>query len=556
MESTNRRVLKAIVIGPKLKAEQTTGQTKELPPDDLIAQMAADGRILQPPFDKLILTMLIENCTVMGQCVEAMEINVDGFGQRLESRVDIEAEGVPPELKAAVLAERANMINFFRYCTHGDSKSFTDMRRRTRRDIETTGEGFWEVIRTVAGKIVGFNHIPSYQIALGAIDKSFTPYQRKMSMVMPDGTRKIKAETARKRFRPFVQTRQSLFSRGVTWTQGGAEARWYKEFGDPRVIDNKTGLPVPEDLKDFPEDQKASELIHWRIYSGRTPYGMPRFIGNLITIYGDRAADEVNYVTMRNNNIPSMMIMVSNGQLTAGSIQRIEQYVTDQIQGSDNYSRFLLIEAEGQYEGNESVGNMKIDVKPLTSEQMRDQLFQEYGKNNADKIRQCWRLPPIFIGRSDDYTRATADASIKLADKQVFSPERDLMDTYINDTLMPELGVVFHDFWSNGPNVTADEDIISIMSAAESSGAMTPALGRRMVADIMGLDEHSLPPLDPSVNPHIPFTIQVAEKVKNTAEPEHQLAVKAKDQGIIKQLADVRAILDAEIRKRKRPARK
>ncbi len=534
--SANLRILRTLVIGPNgvedmpvYKARDTprdTPATKELPPDDLLNSLSADGRILLPPFDKLVLAMLPENSTSLGPVVGAMAQNIDGFGHHLECRIKMDDKNTPDDVKESVLTERAMLTNFFKNCN--PDYSFTELRRRTRVDMECTGEGYWEIIKTIAGAIVSFNHIPSYQILLGAQDLDLVPFTRTVPEMQPDGSVVLVKTQSRKRFRRFIQARiSSVYSRGATFHRG-AEYRWFKEFGDARVIDNKTGEVITDQDKidKTPESERANELIHFKLYSPRTPYGLPRFIGNLVTLFGDRAADEINYNTLKNNNVPSMMVMVSNGQLTQASIDRIQEFVNSQIAGQNNYSKFLIIEAEGQFEGQES-GIPKINVEKLASEQTRDQLFQNYSMNNADKVRQAFRLPPIFVGRSDDYTRSTAEASRRLADEQVFSPDREEFDNLMNQRIMPEMGVLYHQFTSNGPNVTDDEDLIAVMSTAEKSGGMTPRLARSIIADILGMDEHALPALDPSIKPDVPFTIQVAEAVKNTAAPMHQLAVKS-----------------------------
>jgi len=63
----------------------------------------------------------------------------------------------------------------------------------------------------------------------------------------------------------------------------------------------------------------------------------------MLAIYGVRAAEEINYITFKNNNIPSMVLMISNGSLTQGSIDRITQFVETSIQGSDNRSKFRVL---------------------------------------------------------------------------------------------------------------------------------------------------------------------------------------------------------------------
>jgi len=242
---------------------------------------------------------------------------------------------------------------------------------------------------------------------------------------------------------------------------------------------------------------------------------MPRYIGNLLSIFGDRAAEEINFITFKNNNIPSMVIAVSNGQLTEATIDRVKEFVESQIQGSDNYSKFLLLEAEGAEEGEDG-SQVKMEIKPLVSEQHKDALFQEYSKNNQDKIRRLWRLPPIFVGRSDDYTRATAESSRRLADEQIFAPERDEFDAFINRQIFPSMGIMYHKFKSNSPNTTDNTQLVKILASAEKTGGMSPKIGRLILEDVLNSE---LPGFPDEFDPDVPFSLTMAEAVKNQADP-------------------------------------
>lgn len=301
----------------------------------------------------------------------------------------------------------------------------------------------------------------------------------------------------------------------------GYKMRWFKEFGDPRIVNNENGQVVSDvdrnplpGLTIPPKESQANEVMHLDIYSARSPYGLPRYIGNLLSIFGDRASEEINFITFRNNNVPSMIVAVSNGQLTEGSIERIVSFAESQIQGSDNYSKFLILEAEGLMEGEDG-GQIKLDVKPLTAQQHKDALFQEYSKNNQDKIRRCFRLPPILVGRSDDYTRATAESSRQLADEQIFAPERDEFDAMMNRILFPDMGIIYHSFKSNSPNTTDNQQLVKILGGAEKTGGMTPRIARSMLENILGVE---LPDFPSDFDADNPFSLTMAEAVKNKAE--------------------------------------
>jgi PBSX family phage portal protein len=503
---------------PILKGEEP-GKPKDLPEDPIEALTLA-GDVIEPPFDLLTLATLPEHNTELTPCLDAMTQNIDGFGFRLIPRVKVAQRHAHPQKVTAQVdhdklsQERTELENFFAYVTL--DISFIEFRKRLRVDMESTGNGYFEVIRSSIGRIQGFTHIPSYQMRVGRQEPD--PFLTLMPILQlqPGGAVTVEKVQVWRRFRRFVQSK-AIQRRNLSFV-GGYQLRYFKEFGDLRQYHFETGeLLTGDKLLSVPPEQRANEMVHFKLYSPRSPYGLPRFIGNLLSIMGDRAAEEINYVTFRNNNVPSMLVLVSNGQLTSESINRLKDFVESQIQGSDNYSKFILLEAEGLMEGDEG-GQVKIDVKPLTATQHLDALFQNYSKNNQDKIRRCFRLPPIFVGRSDDYTRATAEASRQLADEQIFAPERDSFDNWVNRILFPEMGIVYHKFKSNSPNTTDNAELTKILAGAERTGGMTPRIARMMLEDILGQELPEFPE-DKDFNPDLPFSLLMAEAVKNQANP-------------------------------------
>lgn len=528
----NRAVVKALII----KVDQE-GQSKALTDGDDWASMA--GQVIDPPFDPLVLTMLPEMNTEMVPCLDAMAVNCDGFGYRLKSR--LEAAGrLPDTTREEAVSERVRLTNFFAYASL--ERSFTEMRKSRRRDLETTGNAYFEIIRSVSGEIQGLEHMPSYTIRLVAKEKEAVEVQVPILELQQDGSVRIVKVKAFRRFRRYVQIRDS-------------STRWFKEFGDPRIMDCDSGRYVkPEEIinwngtgKPMPEAKRANEVKHWALYCGRSPYGLPRYIGALLSIFGDREAESINFTTFKNNNIPSMIIAISNGQMTQDSIDRIKQFSESNIQGR-NYSKFLVLEAEGSNDGDEP-GNPKIEIKPLSSEQKEDALFMDYSKENRDKVRRQWRLPPILVGRADDYTRATAETSRRLADEQVFAPEREAFDDWINRELFPYMGVVYHRFHSNSPNTTDNSELVQILGGSERTGGMTPRIARMILEDVLSQE---LPPLSKKFDVDVPFSLTMAEAVKNLGNPvepgQSVTALKAIDEltgdGAIEKLLGLRDRLD------------
>jgi len=504
-KSLNKVQAKVITVQ---KADGKPGQSQALP-DDPFSALTDTGKVIEPPFDTLALAMLNENNTEMEPCIAAMEINIEGFGHRFVPRVKTMLPGgkkAPASLSNKVENEKISLENFFAYCT---KESFVAFRRKLRRDLEQTGCGYFEVIRDNKGRIQSFVHLPSYQMRLGRLDDDHILVDRPILELQRDGSVKKVMRKEYRRFRTFAQSKS--IRRQSMEVVRGHKIRWFKEFGDPRIWNNDTGELAGKTL---PKVKRANEVVYLRIYAPRTPYGLPRYIGNLLSIYGDRASEEINYITFKNNNIPSMVVAVSNGQLTEGTIERITEFVESQVQDSDNYSKFLILEAETALEGEDG-SQIKMEIKPLVSEQHKDALFQEYSKNNRDKIRRVWRLPPIIVGRADDYTRNTADSSRQLADEQVFAPERNEFDELFNRILFPDMGILYHKFKSNSPNTTDNSLLVKILAQAEKTGGVNPRIARMLLEDILGTE---LPDFPEDFNQDIPFSLMMAEAVKNKAE--------------------------------------
>jgi PBSX family phage portal protein len=346
-----------------------------------------DQRIIPAVYDPLELVYLEEVSNVLRECVDSMVVNIEGFGHLLRLK-KISEENVE-KFKKAILEEKARLDNLFDRIS--PNVSFTEARKRMRRDLELTGNGFFEAVEDKNGDLLELNHVPSYQMRLAKLDKKTTNY--KVKVVDEANDFSIRTINRRKRFRRYVQLDSNK-----------KPIVWFKEYGDPRSISSKDGNVKSS----VGLNTRATSIIHFRIYSPRTPYGIPRHIGRYVAIKGSRRSEEVNFFTLSNNHIPSMFILLENGTLTEGSITRLTELVESQVTGDPNYSKFIILEAEADMNdilpGN--VGAAKLTIKSMAETQHSDEMFQKYDKNNQDKVRQAFRLPPIFVGRADDYTRA------------------------------------------------------------------------------------------------------------------------------------------------------
>lgn len=486
----NKSILKATVItvSPNAVAKNQSNAI-----EDTIETIGISDKIIRPPLTQAELALLQEYSSELGQIIDSMTIGIEGFGGRLIQR---KCEKDHAEKNQAAIVEEKNWLTSFFELPNANG-SFVTLRKETREDLESTGNAYWELVPSPVKKdrYSAVNKLDAPTMWITKSDKKFTPMR--MNYVGPDMN--VQAKTFMVRFRRYVQI-------------VGNKRVWFKQFGDPRPILKTTGEVAPEGTN---KKLLANEVFHHKIYTPRrTPYGMPRFTGNIIAIKGSRSADETNILTQQNNHVPSMAIMVSGGMLTDGSVQRIREFVDTQIKASSNYSKFLILEGESQHDGLSSSSSMKIEIKPLADAQHKDQLWQEYDNNNAKKLRRSFRLPPILVGSSENYDRATASVSEALAEKYVFNPEREFMDEVINRILLQQ-GFKYWKFKSNSPNVTDDEDLTKIITGGEKTGAVTPRIARMMLEDILNRELPEFKDKDDEgyFDPDVPFSLTLAKQM-------------------------------------------
>lgn len=429
----------------------------------------SDGDIVQPPYHPVQLALMVEISDVLSQCISAMATNIDGPGYDLELNKGLDIDNLPEE----AAREREQLRLLFNFPNF--DQNFTDLRIDTRVDLETSGNGYWEIVRSQLGEILEIHHLPAITMRITCTDKEFTDFIEPIRL--DDGT--FIDVPRSKRFRRFVQL-----------TEGGAKKIYFKEFGDPRTIDALTGK-VSEGTQ-----TPATEVLWFKIPSTHTPYGIPRWISASMWVGGARKAQEVNYLFFDNKSIPPIIIAVSGGALTTASLKRLEEVFDKEIKGLSNFHKGLVLEATPTSAPKDLLGEkvspVKIDVQPLTAHIQKDGLFLDYNKTARNVQRSKFKLPPLYTGDTDDYTRATAKESQIVAEEQAFSPARNQFDAIINRRILSDLRINNWTFKSLGVKTSDDVDVVNAMGAVKEAIRIQDI--NDAVSDMRNVPRTELPP--------------------------------------------------------------
>lgn len=401
----------------------------------------------QPPYDPDMLNGLVETNNMLGACIEAMVTNIDGTGFELGPADGMQDEEIPDDIKEKV-------TKFFENPWPGTS--FKEMRKRVRRDIESTGNAYIEVVRNAVGDLALMRRLdPGITRVMRYDDKVFE--EDVFSPVL--GTT-VKVRMKRRRFA------QYYFGKFV----------YFKEFGAPQVLDQDTGqwvegaktpalpeadivestdattdyqvepaegdvgpiTPTAENLQSTAKPvTPATEIIHLMAVPHHIlPYGIPRWIAQTPSVVGSRKAEEFNLGFFDAGGVPPMMIIVQGGETG----DKVEQALKDLYYSKGQHKQIATILNIAATGGDlDSPGKASVTVERFGAERQKDGMFSVYDKDTGNKVRRSFRIPPLFVGDTQDYTYATATASYQVGESQVFKPERDRFDEMVNAFIMPAL---------------------------------------------------------------------------------------------------------------------
>lgn len=482
-----------------------------------------EANAIDPPLDPLSLVRLVSVSNALRQNIDALVHNVHGGGYTLEPVVDLESKEARERVRVAILIEREHeaeldalaeidgeepreptsidepsddeiterikalrerarrervrIDNFF--ANLSPRMSFSRLRRKLGHDEESVGWGAWEVLRTKRGEPSRLNYAQAWTLRALPLDGALVEVEckrRVSDIAVRDGKE-------RRRFRRFVQVYE------------GAKT-YFKEYGDPRLMSADTGT-FYESLgamhEKEPKARAATELLWFNLDNAESDvYGLVRWSGCVLGAIGSREMEEINLLFFESKAIPPLVVLISGGRLASDAKEELRTIIRDQIKGKKNFHRILILEAEpaskaAPISGQASQNTVRIEIKPLTEAIFKDQLWGQYDKDNRSKIGQSFRVPPILRGETTDFNRATAIAAIRVAEEQVFEPERRDFDFEINRTLVRDLGVTLWRFRSLPPHSENTIDLLETLSKL-AEGLITPDEARPVVARVLGVD--------------------------------------------------------------------
>jgi len=470
---------------PNEGSESTTIVSNAALPEDEFQNYYMGGSndhgIIVPPWDMRRLEYLVNENNALAPCIDAMEVNVDGTGFEFKSQ-DPEAEDEADDAQIAALKE------FFDQPWPG--MSFITLRRLLRRDLERTGNAFMEVVRDNGGKIVFLRHVDAKMVRIVKLDQAI-PVKKRL-------------------VRNGVEVTHTVLERQRRYVQllNGLNLFYFKEFGTERDLNKRTGTWANEGAK-LPGKDRATEMMHFVVQEDvHTPYGVPRWIAQMPSLVGSRLAEEFNVEFFNSGGLPPALVILQGGVLGHETRKAME---LNNGQMAFKKQRLQILEVEPSGGTIDTSPQARVLVERFGAERQADSMFEEYDARCEIRIRRAFRLPPIFVGAAEDYSFATAFASYKVAEAQVFKPERDEFDEMMTQRLLPAMGFDGYKMVSNPLNI---EDATLQLQGIEI------AMATGVVSETDVLDE---------INTSVGLTLKADEKkvaqMEEQADAAHEMAL-------------------------------
>ena len=412
------------------------------------------GDWITPINDMRGLRKLVKESTILPQCIRAYRNNIAGFGIGVRYIDDVEET---PEM-AAEFTKAKEIIELLN--TEQDTKEVFEDLVEAR---ETYGIAYLEVIRNFAGEVVQIEFVRDTPSILKT--KPLDPY---ISSIYYHHSQ----QTERKK--RYCKYRQDV----------GGKTVYFKEFGDPRIMDRRSGEYLA-DGETLELENQANELMEFAI--GTDPYGEVRWIGQVLGVDGSRRAETLNNNYFINGRHTPLMILIRNGTLSEESFAKLQTYMND-IKGEAGQHAFIVLETEStdarvDFDQTEKP---EIEIKDLASILQKDELFQDYLDNNRRKAQSAFLLPDLYVGYTTDFNRATAQTAMEVTEKQVFQPERKSLAWAINNRLLNGYQFKYVECYFLEPDISNPDDLYKLLTACNNAGGLTPNKAKQLLYKFLG----------------------------------------------------------------------
>jgi PBSX family phage portal protein len=360
-------------------------QSKQLNPGEVFRNGYGLFDVITPPYNLYELASFYDTNFANHAAIDAKVANTVGLGYRFDTSQDVISRLESATDEAAVMRAKKR-IDRLKADTKdwleslNDDDSFTTTMEKIVTDLESTGNGYMEVGRTVAGDIGYIGHIPATTMRVRRLRDGFT---------------------------------QII----------GGKIVYFRNF-------NATN-PNP-----ITDDTRPNEVIHFKSYSPlNTFYGVPDIVSSFMALKGDQLAAQYNVDYFENKAVPRYIVIVKGARLSAESEDRLFRFLQTSVRGQNH--RTLYIPLPADEDGNK----IDFEMRPIESG-VQEGSFEKYHKSNREDVLMSHQVPLSKLGGVDAGGLAAALAQDRTFKEQVTRPAQQNIEKIVNKIIKSKTDVI------------------------------------------------------------------------------------------------------------------
>jgi PBSX family phage portal protein len=340
--------------------------------------------VITPPFNLYELANFYDTSFANHAAIDAKVANIVGLGYSFEvtGRTMLSFEGKEQSATDKARKRIERMKFEMRDWLEGlnDDDSFTKTMEKVYTDLESTGNGFIEIGRTVNGDIGYVGHIPSTTVRIRRLRDGF------MQII-------------------------------------GEKVVYFRNF----AATNKN--PVTS-------DPRPNEIIHIKEYSPlNTYYGIPDIVAAIPSLLGDQLASQYNIDYFENKAVPRYVVTLKGAKLSNEAEDKMFRFLQTGLKAQSH--RTLYIPLPGDTDQNK----VEFKMEPIENG-IQDGSFKEYRKQNRDDILVAHQVPISKLGGTDSASIAASIAQDRTFKEQVSRPAQGHLNKVISKIIKEKTDIL------------------------------------------------------------------------------------------------------------------
>ena len=397
-------------------------QSKEINPGLVYRNGYGLFDVITPPWNLYELASFYDTSFANHAAIDAKVENIVGLGYdfevsprtmlKLESSVD--ATSVD---RARKRIERAKIEVRDWLESLNDEDSFTASMEKVFTDLQSTGNGYLEIGRTVKGEIGYVGHIPATTVRVRRLRDGFV---------------------------------QVIANKVV----------YFRNFGATNP--NPLGT-----------DARPNEIIHFKQYSPlNTFYGVPDIISAINSLYGDTLASQYNIDYFQNKAVPRYVVTLKGAKLSSEAEDKMFRFLQTGLKGQSHRTLYIPLP------GDSDTNKVEFKMEPIENG-VQEGSFERYRKQNRDDILIAHQVPLSKLGGSDSSAIAAALAQDRTFKEQVARPAQDKLNKMISKIIREKTDIL--DFKFNELTLTDEITQSQILERYVKTQIMVPNEARTIL---------------------------------------------------------------------------